>query len=436
VEQSVEVAKLLARLGVDAIECGHPAISERELQRVAAVVKTVGDLPVLAHARANQEDIEAVAESGAPWVGIFVGINLQSRLARLQGHSKETIQQLIRESVSYARELGLRVRFTVEDGSRTEPEDLRRACELAVENGAERLCFADTLGVLEPREVAARIEELRECAPGLELEAHLHDDRGLALANALSAIDAGAEWISTSVNGLGERAGIVDLGSFALNLHQRGQRELEHGEVLPNLSRRVAAYARSEPDHRRCLVGRDVFHHVAKLHVQAVERDPSSYEGFDPALVGRNRSVSRNGHAPRPQELVVEPREIPATELRHHRKGPGTRYVLVDDRLVPGAGQYCIARRIPPMEDYGPGHVDAHVHFCDSLFVFLGDDEGYEGLSVEVSLDDERFGVDSPASVFIPAGIRHSYRVIGGSGTYLNHVLSGSYNDSLLDPVP
>jgi 2-isopropylmalate synthase len=415
-EQSVEVVKLLVALGVDAIECGHPAVSETERRRVRAVVEAAGEVPVIAHARADVRDIDAVATTGASWVGIFLGINRQSRSARLNGQAAPAIDRMIETSISHARDRGLAVRFTVEDGSRTGPDELRAACELALASGADRLCFADTLGVLEPAEVGRRIADLRGWFPDAELEAHLHDDRGLALANALSAIDSGVDWISTSVNGLGERA-------------------LTNGSILPELSRRVAAYARSAPDHRRCLVGRDVFHHVAKLHIQAVERDPSAYEWFDPALVGRSRSVSANGRGPAMQGTVIAPKEIPASELRHHRDGPGTRYVLVDDRLLPGAGQYCIARRIPEMEDYGAGHVDTHVHACDSLFVFLGEGDGYRGLRVEVTLGEEARPVESPASVFIPAGVPHSYRVLGGSGTYLNHVLAGSYNDSLLDPM-
>jgi 2-isopropylmalate synthase len=135
-----------------------------------------------------------------------------------------------------------------------------------------------------------------------------------------------------------------------------------------------------------------------------------------------------------PADWVVDPQVISATELRHHRHGPGERYVLVDDRFVRGAGQYCIARRIPRLADYGAGHVDIHVHDCDSLFIFLGDEDGYRGLRVEVSLGGRVFAADSPTSVFVPAGVPHGYRVLGGAGTYLNHVLAGDYNASLLDP--
>jgi 2-isopropylmalate synthase len=435
VDHSVETAALLARYGVDTIECGHPAVGQEELMRVAEVVDAAGDVPVLAHARAHRDDIDAVAKAGAAWVGIFLGVNEVSRRSRLPGTSLEDLYGKIRDSVTHAREAGLRVRFTVEDSSRTEPTELVTAYRIAVEAGAERICFADTLGILEPNEVRARLTELRARLPEAELEVHFHDDRGLALANALAAVEAGAGWVSTSVNGLGERAGIVDLAALALNLHYRGDRPVGEGALLQELSRRVGAFSRSMPDRRRPVVGRDVFHHVAKLHVNAVQRDPSCYEWVDPALAGQRRSTSRPALAHDPESWIVDPQVITATELRYHRAGPGHRYVLVDNRFVSGADQYCIARRIPRLDDYGSGHVDTHVHHCDSLFVFLGDEDDYQGLSVEVTLAGHVYPLQSPASVFIPAGVPHGYRVVGGAGTYLNHVLAGDYNSSLLDPI-
>lgn len=435
VKQSVDVAQGLIECGVDTIECGHPAIGHEEQLRVAAVVEAAaGRVPVLAHARASKEDIDAVAKSGASWVGIFLGINGFSLDSRMPGRNLEELYEKIEESVGHARSLGLSVRFTVEDSSRTEAKLLAEAYGRAVRAGAERVCVADTVGLLEPAATAEVIETLRRHEPDVDIEVHLHDDRGLAMANALAAIDAGVDWISTSVNGLGERAGIVDLAALLANLAYRGLRPLSDGRRLRELSRRVGAYSRSAPDDRRPVVGRNVFRHVSKLHVRAVERDPRTYEWLPAESLGTERVLGPNELPKEPSDWIVKPPVISAEELRHHRAGPGDRFVLVDDRFVPGAGQYCIARRIPRMEEYGAGHVDGHVHHCDSLFVFLGADDDYQGLSVEVSLGENRFPLRSPASVFIPAGVEHSYRVVGGAGTYLNYVLAGDYNSSLLDP--
>lgn len=435
-EQSVDVARGLVECGVDTIECGHPAIGHTEQLRVAAVVEAVGgQTPVLAHARAVAEDIDAVAKTGATWVGIFLGVNGISLDNRMPGRSQEELYEKIESSISHARSLGLRVRFTVEDSSRTEPELLAEAYGRALRAGAERICVADTVGLLEPSATAELIGTLKRHEPEVDIEVHLHDDRGLALANALAAIDAGVDWVSTSVNGLGERAGIVDLGALLANLDYRKSRPLPDGRKLRDLSRRVGAYARSAPDDRRPVVGRNVFRHVSKLHVRAVERAPETYEWLPAEQFGAQRTLGPDRLPKNPADWIVKPPVISAEELKYHRAGPGDRFVLVDDRFVPAANQYCIARRIPKMESYGAGHVDGHVHHCDSLFVFLGGESDYQGLSVEVHLGEESFPVESPASVFIPAGIEHSYRVVGGTGTFLNYVLAGDYNSSLLAPT-
>ncbi|MBE7324654.1 2-isopropylmalate synthase [Nocardioides sp. Y6] len=436
VEQSIEVALQLAGCGVATVECGHPGIGSEELYRVSAVVDALeGRIPVLGHARALEADVDAVAKSGAEWVGIFLGVNPLSMASRMPGCSRDDLFRRIEESVSCARERGLAVRFTVEDGSRTDLEVMLEANAIALAAGAARVCLSDTVGILEPTRIAEVVQSLRAAVGQADLEVHLHDDRGLAMANALAAMDAGANWISTSVNGLGERAGIVDLTTLLANLAYRDGRELPAGETMRDLSRRVGAYSRSAPDDRRPVVGANAFRHVAKLHVTAVGRDPETYEWIDPARFGVERVLGGNPLPPVPNEWIVNPPIISAEELRYHRAGPGDRFVLVDERFVPGSGQYCIARRIPRLDEYGAGHVDEHVHHCDSLFVFLGADDDYQGLRTEVSLDGEYFTVQSPASVFIPAGVRHSYRVVGGAGTYLNYVLAGDYNSSLLDPV-
>ncbi len=106
---------------------------------------------------------------------------------------------------------------------------------------------------------------------------------------------------------------------------------------------------------------------------------------------------------------------------------------MIDDRVVPDCRQYCIVRDIPVTPTVPPAHVDMHRHICDSLFIFLGHQERLRGLKVEVMLGDEVFSVESPCSVFIPSGILHSYRIISGPGLFINHVLKGNYNDSLLE---
>jgi 2-isopropylmalate synthase len=281
-------------------------------------------------------------------------------------------------------------------------------------------------------------EEVRRFADGFPdaaLEVHLHDDRGLAGANALIAVRSGAGWVSCAVNGVGERCGITDTLTLLANLGAEGWREPPPGATLQAVGAVVQAHTRLRPDRWRPVVGAHATTHVARLHQRAVRANPRAYAWIDPAALGRENSTAPAILPADLAALINRPAVVSATELRHHRHGPGDRYLMLDDRVVPDARQYCIVRDIPPLDDHGPGHVDTHRHVCDSLFLFLGRGPGLTGLAVEVALGDAVHRVDSPASVFIPAGVPHSYRVLGGAGLFVNHVLSGSYNESLLDPL-
>ncbi|AIF83594.1 hypothetical protein NTE_01531 [Candidatus Nitrososphaera evergladensis SR1] len=128
------------------------------------------------------------------------------------------------------------------------------------------------------------------------------------------------------------------------------------------------------------------------------------------------------------RKYIFKPSIRPASELKGHKDGQGTRYVFVDSKLVPAANFYTIVRVVKNVKEDKISHVDIHKHDCDSAFIFLGDSPNFEGLTCEVMLDDETFTVQSPATVYIPAGVMHTYRFISGSGMYWNIVLSGDYN--------
>lgn len=433
VEQSAEIALALGRLGVDQIECGHPAVSPFEMARLRRVVQLGLAAPVLAHARASKGDIEAVVESTAPWVGIFLGINEVTRRARVSGRSIEQILDDIASSVGYARQRGLKVRYTLEDASRTDEELALRAFRTAIAAGANRICYADTVGVADPVEVASRVTNIKSEFPATGLEVHFHDDRGLAIANALAAVNAGANWVSTSVNGLGERAGITDLCLLLANLYYLRIGREPAGEEVQHISALVAAYARAQVDHHRPVTGRHAFVHTSHLHVKATRRDESAYSWLTPKLVGRETSIALARLPENREDFFLTPKQISATELKYHSEGPGVRHVMVDERLVADCRQYCIAREIPALEEPPPAHVEVHVHKVDSLFLFIGHEPGLKGLTVEVSLGDIVKTLDSPASVFIPAGVAHTYRILKGRGVFVNSVLAGSYNESLLE---
>lgn len=162
-QASAEIARALMAIGIDTIECGHPGVGPEEMCRVRDVVQVCGGSEVLAHARARVDDIDAVAASGAQWVGLFIGVNDLSRRHRLKAGAR--IDAMIDQAVRHAKSLGLSVRFTIEDASRTEPDALVAGYGTAVRAGADRICFADTVGVLCPWEIEARYAVSREHSP-------------------------------------------------------------------------------------------------------------------------------------------------------------------------------------------------------------------------------------------------------------------------------
>ncbi|BFO09659.1 2-isopropylmalate synthase [Serratia rubidaea] len=433
-QQSALLAQEIGALGVDMIECGHPFISAQEVERVRSVV-AVSPVPVLAHARARSEDIDAVARSGAQWVGLFASINAISLTTKFKGMTREDILTMFGDAIRYARGLGLQVRATVEDAGRTSVSDLVSMVAAARDAGADRICFADSVGILLPDETFDVLSLLRQEFYDVEFEYHVHNDRGLALANTLAAIQAGVKWQSISCNGIGERAGITDTFQLLTLLHTRFQQERFNLKNMMALSELVEAYSRIPLSPMQPVVGKNAFVHVARLHQLAMQEDSAAYSVFDPELI--NGRVSLERFQPMHQQaLFLAPFEKSATELKYHRHGPGKRFVMLDKRLVDGSPFYFIARQFADADaddSAVSGHVDSHIHNCDSVFLFLGDGADYAGLEVEVDLGGTRRRLTSPASVFIPAGVAHSYRFIRGCGTYINFVHKGDYHDSLLE---
>jgi 2-isopropylmalate synthase len=289
--QALRVAKALDEIGVDAIECGHALIGGDTLRRIEALSSLGLRAALLSHARAKQEDVRAAKASGAGWIGVFCGINEKSRETRLGGRSPAVVLDMVRAAISLAKDLGLQVRYTVEDATRTHLPLALEAFAAAVEAGADRICYADTVGAASPSQFAHDVQAVRAALPDTDLEVHVHDDRGFATANAWGAVEAGATWISASVNGLGERCGVADLATMLANLDFAGLRPLMKGAELQRLSAYVGAIADAAPDARRPVVGRHAFTHTARLHAIAVRRDPSAYTAFDPKRVGRTTAI-------------------------------------------------------------------------------------------------------------------------------------------------
>lgn len=289
-ETVVSLVELLDEFGVDIVEVGHPAVSEAAFDACAAAAETARRAAVLMHARALPDEVERAAAAGATWVGIWASVNEVALATKFPGLSREQVEARVEVAVAEAKVLGLRVRFTVEDASRTGWEELRRVAGLAVGAGADCVSLADTVGAMHPRGWEELVVPLKEQL-GCLIEVHCHNDLGLALANSLAAFEAGADVLDASVLGIGERSGVTDLLQLALveAIHEENERfRLELSAELAELVCEAAGLA---PESHRPIVGAHAFTHSSRYHQVAASRDPRAYEAFPPALVGRERSI-------------------------------------------------------------------------------------------------------------------------------------------------
>ena len=295
VHAKIALAEGLERLGVDIVEAGHPVV-DKEIERgVRLLAARKGEIRVGAHARSLKGDVDMALSCGVSFLGLFYCVS-RERLTegnRTLSQAIESVTSLIREVKGRAPQV--MVRYTPEDTVRTAWPDVAAVALEAARAGADVISVADTTGYMVPGtennlyDYTLRMREsLVRGGVNPMLAVHCHNDRGLALANALDAYRAGVDIIDASVLGLGERAGIVDLAQLMVALRS-GWNEGERWDLtqLPELYRRVSRFSGIPVPPLAPVVGENAFSHCAGIHTQAAIRNPLHYQSLDPITVGR-----------------------------------------------------------------------------------------------------------------------------------------------------
>ncbi len=297
-DEKLAIARGLDALGIPELEVGIPAMGEEERESIRAVVDLNLSARLMAWTRMRTDDLAHCAGLGVDLVDLSIPISDQ-QIARKLGRDRSWVLAQIERQVPAALDLGLEVCVGAEDASRADPEFLWLVAEAAQQAGAQRLRFADTLGVLDPFAVFERIRDLRALCD-LEIEMHAHDDLGLATANTLGAARGGATHLNTTVHGLGERAGNAALEEVVMGLkHLHGVRTGVDLSRFEGLSRLVASASGRPVGWQKSLVGDGAFTHEAGIHVDGLLKDLLNYQGVDPAEMGRGHRLVLGKHSGR-----------------------------------------------------------------------------------------------------------------------------------------
>lgn len=299
--EKVRVARALAELGVDVIEAGFPAASDGDFESVRLIAREIRGPVICGLARCGGNDIErawqALREAERPRLHVFIATSPIHRQFKL-GMSREEVIRRAVEGVRVARALCDDVEFSAEDAARTELDYLADVITAVIDAGAKTVNIPDTVGYAVPAEFAERIAYLRANVPNIEqavISVHCHDDLGMAVANSLAAVQAGARQVECTINGIGERAGNCALEEVVMAVRTRADRLPVHTGIdtrrLAPTSRLVAAVTGVAVPRNKAIVGENAFAHEAGIHQHGMLRNQETYEIMRPEDVGLGGST-------------------------------------------------------------------------------------------------------------------------------------------------
>ncbi len=298
--EKLDVAKALAGLGVDVIEAGFPIASIGDFEAVRAIAAEITGSTVCGLARCNDRDIdrawEAIQFAQSPRIHVFLATSAIHREHKLRMSRAQIVERAVagvRRAVALCKD----VEFSPEDAARTEIDFLREVVEAAIEAGATTVNIPDTVGYATPTQYAAVIRALREGVPNIDkavISTHCHDDLGMAVANSLAGVEAGARQVECTINGIGERAGNAALEEIVMALKTRqdyfGLETRIKTERLYPVSRKVSTITGLAVQRNKAIVGRNAFAHESGIHQDGMLKDRSTYEIMRPEDVGVPRT--------------------------------------------------------------------------------------------------------------------------------------------------
>ncbi|MEM2099598.1 MAG: 2-isopropylmalate synthase [Candidatus Bathyarchaeia archaeon] len=335
-EDKVEIARQLSLLGVDVIEAGFPASSEGEKRVVKEIAKAGLDAEICALARANQSDIDAALSCDVDVIHTFIPTSpVQMKYA--VGLTPEQVLAATTEAVEYVKKHGLKCEFSPMDATRSEMPFLKQVCKAAEQAKADMINIPDTVGIMIPRTTHQLIREIK-AAVNVPLSIHCHDDFGLAVANSLAAVEAGAAQVHVTINGLGERAGNAALEEVVMALHVIYKLKTRiNTRLLYSTSRLVSTLTGIAVQPNKALVGENAFAHESGIHTRGVTAKPLTFEPIEPELVGRTRKLvagklaGTRGIQAELEEVGIHPTEEQLKEIVQRVKDLGDKGKMVTD---------------------------------------------------------------------------------------------------------
>ncbi|MET0567031.1 MAG: 2-isopropylmalate synthase [Acidimicrobiia bacterium] len=301
-DQKVAIAAQLARLGVDIIEAGFPISSPGDFRAVTRIAQEVQGPTIAALARAQAEDVdrawEAIRDAADPRIHVFLAtspIHMEHKLRM----NEEEVLATVKANVGRARDYTENVEYSPEDATRSDPAFVVAVCQAAVEAGATTVNIPDTVGYATPNDygilIRRIVEEVKAGRADVVVSTHCHNDLGLAVANSLAAVEAGARQVEGAINGIGERAGNTSIEEVVMALRVRAD---AYGvgvgvttEEIYETSRLVSEQTGYPIQFNKAVVGRNAFAHESGIHQHGVLRERTTYEIMDPMTVGMGTSV-------------------------------------------------------------------------------------------------------------------------------------------------